>query len=160
MRIGKYAVVIGVAAISSVAVAANVASEDQLGEVNAQTILLKAQAKMEEARQDLVSKSGGGYGDNGVLPNVLKIDRVNDDPVTAELIFAGNVKVEARQGTRLPGGFRVDAINMTARTVDLTRGKERYTVGMSSSVPQQQKPAQGTPNFGPTGSPYVPSVAR
>lgn len=142
--------------------AANVPSEDQLGEVYGQMLLVKAQAKLEEARQNLASMAGG-MGDSGALPNVRKIDKINDDPATAELIFAGNVKVEAREGTKLPGGYRVEKIDIKARTVDIARGRDRYTVGMSSIVPQSpakngQQAGQGaSPGF---PAPYVPSLAR
>lgn len=121
------------------AIAAPIPTEDMLAEVAAETVMLKAQAKREDARQDLAAKAGG-LGDSGGLPTIRRVDRVNDEPPVAELIFAGNVKVEARQGTKLPGGYRVEAIDMKARTVDVSRGKERYTIGMSASGPQPTQP--------------------
>lgn len=145
------------------AVNAGVATEDQLAEVYSETLMLKAQAKREEARQDLAAKTGG-MGDAGALPNVRRIDKINDDPATAELLFAGNVKVEAREGTRLPGGYRVERVDMTSRTVEISRGRDRYTIGMSSNVPQAAKvagqgggPQVGAPTF---ASPFVPAVGR
>lgn len=162
MRICK-AVMMAVCTCLVAAAHASVATEDQLAEVYSETLMLKAQAKREEARQDLASKAGG-LGDGGALPNVRRIDKVNDEPATAELLFAGNVKVEAREGTRLPGGYKVEKVDMSSRTVDISRGRDRYTIGMSMNVPlaagKTNGPA-GAQQTGPTFSPsFVPAVGR
>lgn len=127
------------AAGTSVATSANSAAVPTLGDLSrAQglTVLLKAQAKTEQARNELDAavrqRSAGGVDDT--LPVVRSIFGVNGKVVTM-LVYPGNVQVEAVTGDVVPGGYTVSKVNVETSKVELVRGKQKYAVGLSKIVP-------------------------
>lgn len=131
-----------------------------LARIQAETLLIKAQAKQEDARNELASKRSAGGMDDGTLP-VVKSIFGTDRRVVATLIYPGNVLVEAVPGDMLPGGYRVGKIHQDANKVELVKGKERHAVGFSTVVPAARQPISNT-QPGQIGAPvaYVPGIAK
>ncbi|MFC6523204.1 hypothetical protein ACFQAT_28995 [Undibacterium arcticum] len=142
MQSFKFNVVTGFLALSALslgAAAAEVATFGDLAKIQAQTTLLKAQAKQEDARAELASKRAIGADSDGTLPVLKSI--LNGDIV----IYPGNVKVPARVGDVIPGGYIVAEANDAAQVVHLRKGRDKYSVGFSAVVPTARATAKEKP---------------
>lgn len=159
MLVSKWAVLCGAAVLAvGVAQAESVPTLGDLSLVQSEMVLTKARVKLEEARRDLAAKRSNGSGtDDGTLP-VVKSIFATDKRVVATLIYPGNVLVEAVRGDTLPGGYRVDKIHENTNKVELTKGKESFTIGFSTVVPTP-KPQPGSPHAG-SPVPYAPGMIR
>lgn len=146
--------------LAAVAHADDVPTVGELARIQAETVLIKARAKQEEARNELASKRSAGGADDGTLP-VVKSILGTDRRVVATLIYPGNVQVEAMPGDTLPGGYKVGKINQDSNKVELTKGKQRYTVGFSTVVPTAKQQGNTTQNGSIGASPaFVPGLAK
>ncbi|MFD2274645.1 hypothetical protein ACFS07_35700 [Undibacterium arcticum] len=128
MQSFKFNVVTGFLALSALslgAAAAEVATFGDLAKIQAQTTLLKAQAKQEDARAELASKRAIGADSDGTLPVLKSIFERR----YRFFIYPGNVKVPARVGDVIPGGYIVAEANDAAQVVHLRKGRDKYSVG-------------------------------
>lgn len=131
-----------------------------LARIQAETVLIKARAKQEEARNELAARRSAGGTEDGTLP-VVKSILGTDRRVVATLIYAGNVQVEAMPGDTVPGGYKVGKIHQDSNKVELMKGKQRYTVGFSTVVPTAKQQGSTALN-GPIGAPpsFVPGLVK
>lgn len=111
---------------SSALVSASTATLDELGAVNAETVVLRAQAAREEARRTLLRAKRGKdmpacahtVGTRpDALPQTRRITAINGIR-EATLMYADR-QVEVREGDTLTGGYVVQKILPQARRVDL-----------------------------------------
>lgn len=143
------------AGVSPLGDSARVPTLGDLSRAQGQTVLLKAQAKAEQARNELdaaVRQRSAGGGDD-TLPVVRSIFGVNGK-VVAMLVYPGNVQVEAVVGDVVPGGYTVGKVNVDTSKVELVRGKQKYAVGLSKIVPTSR--AGGA--SGSAGAVAIPSI--
>lgn len=127
-----------------------------LGRIQGETILIKAQAKREEAQAELAIRRQGGVSADGTLP-VLKSIYGTENRLMATFIYPGNVTVEATEGDSIPGGYRVSKIYADTSKVELGKGREKYQVGFSTLAPtSRQLIGQGQPG----ATPFVPGINR
>lgn len=126
--------VFSLSALSGVASATDTGTIGDLSRIQAETILIKAKAKREEARNELQAKSVSVTDGDGTVPVVSRI--INNE---ITFLYANNVKVPARVGDLIPGGFKVAAVNEASRAVSLRKGSETYVVGFSDVVPSMKK---------------------
>jgi type IV pilus biogenesis protein PilP len=150
MRHVELAVGLALLALSCTAGAADsVATVDDLARVQAETLMLRAKAKAEDARAELAVKRAqgaqlGAIDDRTTLPVVKTI--LGTDRLVATFLYPNNVSVPASIGDTLPGGYVVASIDGATNKVEIARGKERYVIGFSTSapVPRDRQPAPGS----------------
>jgi hypothetical protein len=118
-----------------------------LDKIQADTILLNARIKQQEARDTLAKQNGNS---DGGLPVVKSIFGTQKRTV-ATFLYPGNMTIEAVQGDTLPGGYRVRKIYTETNKVDLTKDGQKFSVGMSSVAP-----IGGSGNAGLPGQLNVP----
>ena len=142
------------------AYADDVPTVGDLARIQSETFLIRARAKQEEARNELISKRAAGSTDDGTLP-VVKSILGTDHRIVITLIYPGNVQVEAMLGDTVPGGYKVGKIYQDSNKVELTKGKQRYTVGFSAVVPMA-KQRESTVQNGPIGgtSGFFPAIVK
>lgn len=127
------------------AAAGEVPNVGDLARIQAETVLIKAQAKREEAQAELVARRQGGASADGSLP-VLKSIYGTEKRLIATFIFPGSVTVEASEGDRIPGGYQVSRIFADASKVELAKGRNKFQVGFSTLAPiPRQLTGQGLP---------------
>jgi hypothetical protein len=165
MRFVKHAAVaIGLTVMGTLAIGAEaVATVGDLARIQAETLVLKARLKQEEVKADLAAKrtSGGVAEDTTTLPVVKSI--FGTDRLVATFLYPGNVRVPAMLGDVIPGGYTVARIDGESNKVEITRGKERFVIGFSSSAPvpkDRAAPTQASALGAPTPFVPAPAVAR
>lgn len=158
-KFNRIFMLVAVALFFESAIAAGIPTVGELAQIQAETVLIKARAKQEEARSELSAKRSTGVSDDGTLP-VVKSILGADRRMIATLIYPGNVVVEAALGDMVPGGYKVVKIHEESNKVDLLKGKQHFTVGFSTVVPtaKQQTGSIQSVQGGP--APYVPGIAR
>lgn len=138
------------------AAAGDVPNVGDLARIQAETVLIKAQAKREEAQAELAARRQGGGGTDGTLP-VLKSIYGTEKRLIATFIYPGSVTVEANEGDRIPGGYRVSRIFADTSKVELAKGREKFQVGFSTLAPTSH---QLTGQSQPGATPFVPGIIR
>jgi hypothetical protein len=133
---------------------------NDLERIQSETIIIKAQAKREEAQAELASRRQGqgnvGVNVDSTLP-VLKSIYGTEQRLTATFIYPGNIFVEANEGDPIPGGYRLNKIVANTSKVELTKGHEKYQIGFSTMAPTSPKLTSQTPQG--QGS-FVPGINR
>jgi hypothetical protein len=129
----------------------------ELATIQAETMLIKARIKQEEAKNDLALKHSKGGAEDGTLP-VVKSIFGTENHMVATLIYPGNMQVEAVVGELIPGGYKINKIHQTANKVELIKGKEKFTIGFSAIVPLANQKNLYSP-VGPSGM-NVPNIHR
>jgi len=151
----KVLVPLGLVVCSVSVTAADVPNVGDLGRIQGETILLKAQTKREEAQAELAARRQGGVSADGTLP-VLKSIYGTEKRLVVTFLYPGNVTVEANEGDQIPGGYRVSKIFAETSKVDLAKGREKFQVGFSTLAPtSRQVTGQGN-NAGA----FVPGINR
>lgn len=134
--------------------AGDVPSVGDLARIQAETVLIKAQAKREEAQAELAVRRQGGVSADGTLP-VLKSIYGTEKRLMATFIYPGNVTVEANEGDQIPGGYRVSKIFADTSKVELAKGRDKFQVGFSTLAPASRQ------LMGQAGAtPFVPGINR
>lgn len=139
---------------SAGAMAGDVPSVGDLARIQAETVLIKAQAKREEAQAELAVRRQGGVSADGTLP-VLKSIYGTEKQLMATFIYPGNVTVEANEGDQIPGGYRVSKIFADTSKVELAKGRDKFQVGFSTLAPTSRQ-LTGQPG----ATPFVPGINR
>lgn len=127
--------------------AGEVATVGDLAQIQADTVLLKAKIKKEDAQNELNQKAQSSTGFDGVLPVLKSIIATNNKGMVASFIFPGSVVMSASEGETLPGGYRVDKIYAETDKVALSRGKDKFTVGFSTIAPMSKSSGQSMPGM-------------
>lgn len=157
MRANKFTVIlVPLSLLVGPAVASEVPNVGDLARIQAETVLIKAQAKREEAQADLAARRQDGVSADGTLP-VLKSIYGTERRLVATFIYPGNVTVEANEGDRIPGGYRVSKIVADTNKVELARGREKFQVGFSTQAPTSH---DLTSQAQPGAAPFVPGINR
>lgn len=128
-----------------------------LDKVLSETYLLKAEAKRQEAANDVASKRAAGSGEQDFGLPVAKSVIIKDGRAVVKFLFSGGATAEGSAGEILPGGFRVVAVHAEDGQIKLAKGKDTFTVGMSAAAPTQRISDVGNQFGGPR--PIVPSSA-
>lgn len=160
MQVSKKLVAVAIAAagvLMSSAQAADVGTVGDLSKIQAKTILLNAKLKRDEVQEKLDAKHAGGNEADAPLPVVRSIFG-NEKTSVVTLVYAGNVRVSASAGDKVPGGYTIAKIDTDANRVELRKGKEVHIVGTSSVVPIAKKPATQQQNMMP-GMPPMPMMS-
>jgi len=118
-------------------------SVGELADVQAKTLLIRAQAAQAEAQAKLVdaSKSSGGpiAGDAGDSLPVVRGVYGTAGKLYATFLYANGSTVDAGRGDQIPGGFVVRSLSATR--VVLGRHGQSFTVGFSDVRPLTPTPA-------------------
>lgn len=131
--------------------AGDVPSVGDLARIQAETVLIKAQAKREEAQAELAVRRG--VSADGTLP-VLKSIYGTEKLLMATFIYPGNVTIEANEGDQIPGGYRVSKIFADTSKVELAKGRDKFHVGFSTLAPASRQMGQSG------ATPFVPGINR
>ncbi|MFC0697953.1 type IV pilus biogenesis protein PilP [Paraburkholderia humisilvae] len=138
--------------------------------VIADTVILKAEAAREQARQDLKQKSAstingalGASAESNGLPRVSGIFEARG-VATATFVYP-NGQLDQGVGDVLPGGYRIIAISPALSSVDVQKkGEKSITIpvskdsglaALSAAGAQEGTMAQGVPMMRP---PVIPSM--
>lgn len=140
--------------LGSAAAADGVATVGDLARVQAETLMLRARAKAEEARSELAAKRAQGTLGSPALPigameeQALPVVKsiLGTDRLVATFLYPGNVTVPASVGDALPGGYVLASIDGATNKVEIARGKERFVVGFSTAAPVPKEKSQA-PGF-------------
>lgn len=152
---------------------ARVNTAGDLRAVVAETVMLKAEAAREQARQDLKQRSGGAMSgalgasaESNGLPRVSGIFEARG-VVTATFVYP-NGQLDQGVGDVLPGGYKIIGISAGMSSVDVQKkGQKKITIPVSkdsglaaTSAPggaPDGMPAQGTLMMRP---PVIPSITQ
>lgn len=152
---------------------ARVKTAGDLRVVVADTVMLKAEAAREQARQDLKEKSGGAMNgalgasaESNGLPRVSGIFEARG-VATATFVYP-NGQLDQGVGDVLPGGYKIVEISAGMSSVDVQKkGQKKITIPVSkdsglaaTTAPggaQGNAPALGMPMMRP---PVIPSIAQ
>lgn len=128
-----------------------------LDKVLSDTYILKAEAKRQEAANDVASKRAAGTGEQDLGLPVAKSVIVKDGRAVVKFLFTGGSTAEASAGDTIPGGFKVLSVHTEDGQIKLGKGKDVFTVGMSGTAPAQRISDVGNQLAGPRA--IVPSSA-
>ena len=106
-----------------------------LDRVLSDTYILKAEAKRQDAANEVASKRAAGNGEQDLGLPVAKSVIVKDGRASVKFLFSGGATAEASVGDNLPGGFKVLSVHAEDGQIKLIRGKDIFSVGMSASAP-------------------------
>ncbi|MDR9051016.1 hypothetical protein FEP26_02588 [Burkholderia multivorans] len=167
------AVVLFSVSCASTAQQLRVNTAGDLRAVVAETVMLKAEAAREQARQDLKEKSGGAVNgalgasaESNGLPRVSGIFEARG-LVTATFVYP-NGQLDQGVGDVLPGGYKIVAISAGMSSVEVQKkGQKKITIPVSKdsglaataapSGAQAGMLAQGVPMMRP---PVIPSITQ
>lgn len=123
----------------------------ELGKVQSETILYRAQAERAKAERDIgaavTSSSTAVAGLEGLTSQPTPILREPGEPalpvvrtisgsskkLQATLLFAGGIELDTTAGREIPGGYRVVQVSLDGVTVE--RKGKRYQLGFSNQAP-------------------------
>lgn len=123
----------------------------ELGKVQSETILYRAQAERAKAERDIgaaVTTSSTAVGGlEGLTSQPTPILREPGEPalpvvrtisgsskkLQATLLFAGGIELDTTAGREIPGGYRVVQVSLDGVTVE--RKGKRYQLGFSNQAP-------------------------
>ena len=107
--------------------AESVPSLGDLGQINGDAVLSRAKANAAQAKADAEGKNSS----SGVpeLKQIIAVESSKGNSVNA-IFSQGGSKIEANEGSELPGGYKVKAIIANQKRVVLVRGKETLSVGI------------------------------
>lgn len=141
----------------------------ELGKVQSETILFRAQAERAKAARDidgaLTSSSTAVGGLEGMTAQQAPILREAGEPalpvvrtisgsskkLQATLLFAGGIELDTTAGREIPGGYRVVQVSLDGVTVE--RQGKRYQLGFSNQAPTRMSavpptlPGQAIPQW-------------
>lgn len=156
MWIKRIALIAGIAPIAcAYAQTARTPTLGDLERIQAQTIILKAEASQAAAAAALAAK--GGESDLGGVPPVVSDVYGGRGGLFAHFLYANGASVVARAGDHIPGGYRV--LSIALNHVRIEHAGKVLDVGFSGATPTPVTPAAspGAPQFSGFPAPIIPA---
>ncbi|MBV6855880.1 type IV pilus biogenesis protein PilP [Xanthomonas campestris pv. mirabilis] len=106
-----------------------------LADIQAQTLIATARAKLKKAQEEAEGASAAASGSAGRADTLPVVSGIygHDGKLYARFLYASGIDYQARAGMTAPGGYMVRQV--TDDRVVLTKGGQAYTLGFSDVRP-------------------------